>query len=285
MKYAHKKALKSFLKNIDQRVLGGLVQRISKSRNVNPAVQTGLTEEEKEDAQKDLLYQIQRPLPTNHDLKRVEIIVLKYKAPAVEVECARRLIENTQWPYQLNFFDNRLGTKNMSKIWNQLVRESSCEYVVIMDSDVYVPKLGPCWLTRCMETFDMHPDCAVVSPMVTRTSGLQQQADIPRDNPPEKITEVFSGMCLLFKKDVFNNVGYFDEDFLLFGTDTEWSWRLLHSDKCSGYLRPDVVVNHVWHASTSQAAIDERAEYNFCVEKRYANNLYKKKTGLNDGQI
>jgi len=274
------KSFKNWLKHADQKYLGGRLKGTVRSTK-SPVMPTfSITLEEKEKAQKDLMFQIERPLPTDHELKRVEILVLNYKAPEIEAECAKRLIQHTNWPYKLNLFDNRIGSKNMSKIWNRAVRESTCDYIVIMDSDVYVPKLSPCWLTRMMETFDKHSDCYLVSPMVTRTSGFQQQADKPRDRPPEKMTEEFGGMCLLFKKEVFNKVGWFDEKYLLFGTDTEWSIRLIRSKDSAGYLRPDVVVDHVWHASTAKAAVDERAEYNFRVEKEYSNKLLDKVRNL-----
>src|SRR3989344_112065 len=241
------KSFKNWLKHADQKYLGGRLKGTVRSTK-SPVMPTfSITLEEKEKAQKDLMFQIERPLPTDHELKRVEILVLNYKAPEIEAECAKRLIQHTNWPYKLNLFDNRIGSKNMSKIWNRAVRESTCDYIVIMDSDVFVPKLDPCWLTRMMDTFATHPNCYVVSPMVTRTSGFQQQADKSHNRPPEKMVEIFAGMCLLYKKEVFEKIGYFDEDFLLFGTDPEWSWRLINSKECVGYFRPDVLVNHIGH--------------------------------------
>ena len=271
-----KKTLKNWLKNADRKYLGGRLKGVVRDTRQPEMPVFSITPEEKEAAQKELMRQIERPLPADRELKRVEILVLNYKSPEIESKCAKLLISNTDWPYKLNLFDNRPGTKNMSKIWNKAVRESTCDYIVIMDSDVFVPNLDPCWLTRCMSTFETHPDCYVVSPMVTRTSGPEQQADTPQNKPPFKMTEEFAGMCLLFKKEVFNKIGWFDENYLLFGTDTEWSLRLLRSKECAGYLRPDVVVDHIWHASVLKAVKDERTEYNFQVEKEYSNQLLDK---------
>jgi len=33
-----------------------------------------------------------------------------------------------------------------------------------------------------------------------------------RDLPPKKITELFANACIVFRKDVFDKVGYYDED-------------------------------------------------------------------------
>src|SRR3989344_3682584 len=107
MNYTQKKAHKLFLKNFDQKYLGGIIARILRGNPKMPVSKFVLTPEAKEIAQKELMLQIERPLPTDRELKRVEILVLNYKAPEIEAECARRLIQHTNWPYKLNLFDNR----------------------------------------------------------------------------------------------------------------------------------------------------------------------------------
>ncbi|MDO8183827.1 MAG: hypothetical protein Q7T49_02485 [bacterium] len=224
-------------------------------------------------AMDEIIRDVRKSLPSDKDIKRVEIIILKYRDPEVEWKCAKNILENTEWPYKLNMFDNRPGTKNMSKIWNKLIRESTCDYLIIMDSDIFVPKLGPCWLTRLMSTFiDEHAYVAL--PKVTVTSSAQQKASKPKDGPAELATERFAGMCTLYKKEVFEKVGYFDEDFLLRGSDTEWAQRFLKSG-LKGYYRPDVVVEHVGSVSTKKA--DRKAEYSRALERIYANTMYNEK--------
>lgn len=221
--------------------------------------------------------EIVRELPTNANLRRVEIIILTYNVPDMEGEAVRRIVANTDWPYKIVLFDNRPGTKNMSKVWNQLIRESTCDYLIIMDSDVLVPRLSPCWLTRLMSTFDDHTNCAVVTPKVTRTSATAQRATQAVDSPAERLSTEFAGMCTLYRKDIFGEVGYFDEDFLLYGSDSEWAERLLRSPH-GAYVRPDVVVDHIAHYSTKRANATESTSYDYAYEREYAGELLKKKT-------
>lgn len=224
-------------------------------------------------AMDEIVSQVKMPLPSDHDIKRVEIIILKYKDPEVEARCAKQILENTDWPYKLNLFDNRPGTKNMSKAWNKLIRESTCDYIIIMDSDIFVPKLTPCWLTRLMSTF-MFDDCHVVLPKVTVTSCPEQKASKAENKPPEHITARFAGMCVLYKKEIFDKIGYFDEEFLLRGSDIEWVGRLLKS-QYKAYIRPDVLVDH--HGSYSTKKANKNAEYSRALERIYANTLYNEK--------
>ena len=276
------KFTQKLIKNADQKCLAGFIKNLLRGGQKQMQILTPQSDyKERERLMARISEMIQQPLPTEHELKRVEIIILKYKAPEVEAECAKRLIENTDWPYKLNFYDNRPGTKNMSKIWNKLIRESVCDYLLFMDSDVFVPVLNPCWLTRLMSTFESYPDCYVVSPMVPRTSGFEQQADKPSGRPPRKATEIFAGMCVLYKKQIFDKVGYFDEDFLLYGSDVEWAHRLISSEY-DAYLRPDVLVDHISRYSTQKAAKteEEYAKIRF-LEKKYSESLFKEKTGTN----
>lgn len=261
--------------------LGGV---ISKGLDLKPTEEKKVeySLEERKIRMDEVVRQVGLPIPTERELKRVEIVVLKYKDPEVETKCAQLLIENTEWPYKLNFYDNRPGTKNMSKIWNKLIRESTCDYMVIMDSDIFVPKLGPCWLTRLMDTFEKKSDCLVVSPRVTKTSCVQQKGSVAEDKESERFREAFAGMCTLYKKEVFEKVGYFDEDFLLYGSDTEWAFRSLKFG-VGAYLRPDVVVDHISHYSTGKEAKAAKLAvvktlYDASIEREYAGELYNEKT-------
>ncbi|MEK9177353.1 MAG: methyltransferase domain-containing protein [Patescibacteria group bacterium] len=224
-------------------------------------------------AMAEITEQVRKPLPSDKELKRVEIIVLKYKDPEVEWRAAKHLLENTEWPYKMNFFDNRPGTKNMAKACNKLIRESTCEYVLIMDSDVFVPKLAPCWLTRLMSNF-LKEDCYVSLPKVTVTSCAEQKAQKPENKPAYEIRARFAGMCVLYKKEIFEKVGYFDEEFLLRGSDVEWVDRLFKSPY-KAYISPDVLVDHVGSYSSKKS--DKKAEFSRALERIYANTLYNKK--------
>jgi len=221
------------------------------------------------------------PMKSESEMGMVEIIVLKYKAPEVEVECVRRIIEHTDWPYKLVVYDNRQNTANTSKIWNKLIRDSTCEYVMFIDSDAFAPPLRPCWLTRMMSTFRQFPGCQVVIPVSNRVGGERQQRP-PEDKPPEEYRGIFSGFCFLFRKSVLATAGWFDEEFYFYGADSVWAARLLNTPG-QVYLLPDVHVEHVAAHSLSKAERDERLDG--AAERRRAAALYHLKTAsLTGGQ-
>lgn len=233
------------------------------------------TESERKEGMEKILRAVKAPVPTERELKMVEIVVLKYKDPEVEVKCAKQIIEHTDWPYKMVFYDNRPGAKNFSKIWNKLIKESTCDYVLVMDSDAFVPRLDPCWLTRMMNTFDQYPDCEVVIPKVNRTSCSQQQALVVEDRPPTALTEPFAAQCCLYKKSVFDKAGFFDEEFLFYGQDSEWSHRA-NKLGIKTYIRHDVLIDHGKHSSIGKAA--KKGEFDRHLEGQYAQKLFEEKT-------
>lgn len=215
------------------------------------------------------------PLKDDKKIKRVEIIILKFKEPEIEIKCIKHIIENTKHPYKLNVFDNRLNPANTAKIWNKLIRESTCDYVLIMDSDVFVPKTNPDWLTRLMETFDKKEDCWVVVPSVTVTSCRQQRSSQSLLYPqkPEKLQEILAAQCVLYKKKIFDKIGYFDEDFYLYGQDSLFGHKLLKSSY-NIYLRKDVLVEHVGSYSINK---NSGNGFDRATDMAYAKALFKKK--------
>lgn len=205
--------------------------------------------------------------------KRVEIIVLKYKNLDVEVPCLVHLLRNTDWPYRLTVIDNRNGTKNMAKLWNQLIKESQQEYVAIIDSDT---KVNAQWLTRMMEVMKTFPSCGVVVPRTNHCSeGFQVKAS-PDGDPLRILHGLVSGFCFLLRLEAYTEVGDFDEEFGFYGQDSEYFVRMAKRSRWDVYLQPKAYVFHYGQYSVKNR--DSEEVYDFAVDKNRALELYHQKT-------
>jgi GT2 family glycosyltransferase len=196
--------------------------------------------------------------------------MLKWRRPDVEVKCAQLIIENTEWPFKLNIYDNRHNTANTARIWNKLIKDSTCDYICIIDSDAFVPKVEPCWLTRMMETLQC-PNGRLVVPLTDNCSTPEQKTQLCPYRTIERFTGIWSGFCFLFHKSLIARVGPFDEDFVGYGQDSEFAARM--ERKCGGaYIRKDVFVQHIHGASfkVKQEAAD--------ADREYARALFVEKT-------
>lgn len=209
-----------------------------------------------------------QPLVYDRDIKRVEIIMLKFKeSPEIIDRAIHRLIHNTDWPFKLTIFDNRPNNANTSRIWNKLVREATCDYVLIIDSDAYVPqmKLTPCWLTRMMESID---NTGIVVPVSSKGGGAHQHVTHAEDYGAKTLNrDAWSGYCFLFSKDAYTKAGPFDERFYIYGQDSEWAIR--SARKLGGaVMRRDVFVEHIGGASFGTNPLRDK-------DKLYARELFK----------
>lgn len=210
------------------------------------------------------------PMLSERGMAMVEIIVLKWKRPDIEVKCAERIIRNTEWPFKLNVYDNRANTPNTARIWNKLIRDATCDYVCMIDSDAFVPDIWPCWLTRMMECWE-HPDCRIVLPVTDRCSTPQQRMDARPYPSAVRHDGEWSGFCFLLKKSLLDEVGPFDEEFVGYGQDSEFSVRLARLGGGS-YIRQDVFVQHLHGASFGSG------EYDNVADRAYAQQLFLRKT-------
>lgn len=204
------------------------------------------------------------PMTQDRDTKRVEIIMLKFKEEEVIDKAISKIIHNTDWPFKLTVYDNRLNSANTSRIWNKLVAESTCDYVLIMDSDAYVPEIKPCWLTRMMESID---ETGLVIPVSSCGGGAHQHVTHAEEYPSKEINkDIWSGYCFLFTKEFYAKVGKFDERFYIYGQDSEWAFRCRKHG--GAVMRKDTRVEHIGGYSFSKDPLREE-------DKLYARELFK----------
>ena len=237
---------------------------------------------------------IKRKLPTDEKLQRVEIFVMKWQLPDIEKKCLNQIIENTEYPYKLVVYDTRkisidkqgyLCGINTSKIWNTFIKESTCDYLCIMDSDAFTE---PGWLTEIMKVFKKYPDAGVVAP-ISENGGVTPEQEIHRNETSIfKAPSHVSGYCFVFRKDIIADIGYFDEDFYYFGQDSDWCERIQESNKWNIYICPSAVVNHgdhrEWSYSSRKLKETRKSVWSWETDRLYAQELAPKKKeerGLN----
>ena len=232
---------------------------------------------------------INKKLTNDDKVKRVEIIVLKYNRPDCEKECVNAIIEHTSHPYKLNLYDNRLNSANMSKIWNKLIRESTCEYVLVMDSDAF-PQHDR-WLEMLVECFEMYPKCGYAVPVIGQSGGPKVQQHELSGAHPERINGHASGFCFLTKKSIVEDMGWFDEDFYIFGQDSDFLERVMRESEYEIYVARRSFVKHghlinenkhsgleeVWEFSNSTRKASEAGEFVWKLDTTFCSHLLDSK--------
>ncbi|MBI5586988.1 MAG: glycosyltransferase family 2 protein [Deltaproteobacteria bacterium] len=216
----------------------------------------------------------------------VSILLVTYNRAEYTFQCLETVKAHSDVPYEVIIVDNASAdqtralldrVKNITvlkndenagflKACNQGVKQAKGKHILFLNNDTQV---GPRWLTELVSTMETYPDCGAVGAKMIMPDGRLQEAGsiIWRDgsttcygrgaNPfaPEfshvREVDYCGGACLLVRKDLFFELGGFDERYAPAYYE--------ESDLCLGIRRrgrkvvfqPDVSVIHYEYGSGS----------------------------------
>ena len=138
------------------------------------------------------------------------------------------------------------------------VRGSTGRYLAFLNPDTTVE---PGWLEALVDTLESEPDVGLVTSMILQAddrdrisacgnrihiSGLALGHKMGRrreEFPLPEVVDAVSGAAFAMRRDLFDQLGGFDEDFFLYLEDTDLSWRArLAGKRC--LCQPASVVYH-----------------------------------------
>jgi GT2 family glycosyltransferase len=227
------------------------------------------------------------------------ILILRYKNDLQP--CLDSIRENTDLPYELKIGDNSPPFENVgfAKGMNRLIRESTGEYLILLNPDTLVTKN---WLTELVNLARSDGRIGIIQPKMLlyngrldstghewRTkyalTGFPYRAVIDRGSGEEdkgqydKNTELNS-CCFgaaLIRRDVFSQIGLLDERFFLLFEDVDFclrardiGWRVIYC--------PTSVVYHKRHGSGKPTM---NASWSRFVWKRYGPLPYARVKAMN----
>lgn len=208
------------------------------------------------------------------DDDRVEVIVLITKNDRDYVlDCIKGLFLS-EYPFKITVYENSLNTRNTAKIWNKLIKESTCGYILLIDSDGF-PQNDI--ITPMVNVLKTHKKVAVVGP-VCGTSGVTTvQSVMHTGRDPFSTDGHISGYCMMFRKDIFDDLPFFDERFVFYGQESDWIEYIHRNTDYKVYVCPQAHVIHGFNGiSSTSAKIDEESgRFNFRLDAEYAQALGK----------
>ena len=231
---------------------------------------------EEEEIVRQIETEAARPLVT--DEKRVEIIVLiTHNDRDIVIDCIKGILL-TKYPFKITIYDNSDNSRNTSRAWNKFIRESTCGYVMLIDSDAFPQNER--WLLSMVEILEKYPDAAVVGPVAGEPSVTTIQSMGYKEKAPEIETDGhISGYCMLFRKSIFDQVGYFDEDFVFYGQESDWIEKILEQRKYRVLITRQAWVKHGLAGKPSVSADRAVAEgtFNKRADSEYSQALWIQK--------
>jgi GT2 family glycosyltransferase len=150
---------------------------------------------------------------------------------------------------------------------NRGIAASPCDYIVLSNDDI---EMSEDWLNCALAEFGGRPECGLVAskvlymdqPDVLNSTGMLYYKDLTAVNRglDEKDTgqydraeEVFGayGAIMLFKRDVFEKIGLFEEDYFLFREEDEIIWRM----RLAGYIARYAPKARVFHKRSAHTKL------------------------------
>jgi GT2 family glycosyltransferase len=188
------------------------------------------------------------------------IVIPSYNQVDYLVRCIESIESHTTEPYEIIVVDNgstdgtaaylgkRAGqlrsvrfemNRGFAGGVNQGLMMAKGDTIVILNNDTLVT---PGWLTHMMRCLLSDPEIGAVGPVSNYISG-EQQIDVPyktvdemweyaaaRSKPDQskwRVTERLVGFCILFRRELLKNIGYFDEGFRIGNfEDDDWMIRI-----------------------------------------------------------
>ncbi len=176
--------------------------------------------------------------------------------------------------------DKTIGFAEASNI---LAKSSSAEYIVFLNNDVIVENR---WLNEMLKTIKKHSKCAACQPKIKSyyernkfeyagaAGGFIDIYGYPfcRGRIFGSIEEDFGqynnerrifwgcGVCLFVKREYFIKSGMFDENFFMYGEETDFCWRANLYGKEIWYS-PKSVIYHIGSYSVKKSKSNLKKEY------------------------
>ena len=158
-----------------------------------------------------------------------------------------------------------------SKAVNIGIKEAKGELIAVLNNDT---KVDNYWVENVLDAFDKHKDVFFITSKILQLNDRKLIDDVgdvlllhgktskigyneidAGQYDEKRFVFGASGAACVYRKEFFNNVGYFDEDFFSYLEDVDLSFRAnLYGLKCL-YV-PDAVVYHIGSASTGSTYND-----------------------------
>jgi len=208
---------------------------------------------------------------------RIAVVILNWNGYEDTSECIISLQKITYKNYKIIVVDNGSDAEEFNKLKNNFPKikvlrsdvnlgftggnnlgikyslEEKVDYILLLNNDTIVESN---FLEPLLDAYEKNKNAGIVAPQINyfhepkkiwsaggtisrlRGSGFAYSDRIENKIKPNNRSVAFvSGCCMLIKSELFNKVGYFDDNYFLYIEDTDLCFRTLHA----GYK---IIVNH-----------------------------------------
>lgn len=210
----------------------------------------------------------------------ISILTVNYKTPELTRECIQSVLEQQDVNFEMIVVDNASGDKSVEvlsalgskviflpnnenlgfgKANNQAFQKSTGRYLFLLNPDARL--LNAHDLANAVAFMDEHPAFGLVGTRIVDSEGhcqntisdhypRQKQCSADFSKLPGKWACVL-GASMVIRRDAFEKVAGFDEDYFLYAEETDLCLRMRQAGYQIGYME-NVTVSHVGGASAKK---------------------------------
>lgn len=212
----------------------------------------------------------------------LDILVVAYHARKELIQTIASISLFTKPGYRLTVYENAAHNYPLTWLWNKFVESSRRPYVALCNPDILV---GPGWDTETLACLEEHPQVGVVQPFTNcgqhndlfQTAGGQFPGDMEIEAAPDvtnRLKQEFShrrfafgtnrdlvfGHCYILSRNVWKELGGFDEKFQFGGNEYDFNERLVKRNKHLAVCG-HAFAYHFWNASSKEAKSRDEWDY------------------------
>jgi GT2 family glycosyltransferase len=155
------------------------------------------------------------------------------------------------------------GSTKAGNIGLTTAYEAGATHICYVNDDVWFEQIG--WLKRLVEALDSNPEYGIAGPGIKCVT-LPQLLGKPGLKPGIIPAKMLTFSCAVIKREVFENIGFLDETFIHFGSDTDFCMRARQAGYRLVWVR-DVYAFHDYKLVTERS--EQEREWKIKDEQTY----------------
>ncbi len=224
----------------------------------------------------------------------ISIIIVSYNTADLLTPCIESILKQTGVSFEIIVIDNNSPDNSLAvlenfkdkiniiaspenlgfgKANNKAFQQSQGRYLFILNPDTELQAIND--LQTLVKFMDQNPNYGLIG---TRIINSNQSETLPQNEYPGEryVTSPFSalpgdiawvlGASMITHREIFSKINGFDEDYFLYGEDTDLCLRIRQLGYQIGYLK-EVTIKHIGRAS-------ERKTAPFDLWRKKRNGLY-----------
>jgi GT2 family glycosyltransferase len=249
------------------------------------------------------------------ETSRVLILIVNWNNYSDTKECLDSLAQLTSDNYQVMLVDNgsidnssqlleeefpeiqfvnlqeNLGFAGGNNVGLEYALKEEFPFTLLLNNDTIVQDGD--FLAKLVQVLEEEPSVGAVGPTVEQTDGITQLSILPYPNIGNSIinslglyhpnhkkrqfVDSIAGCCVLVRREAIEQAGLLDENYFMYGEETEWFFRI----RKKGWKILFLPVDSILHKEgTSSKKIDDKEIY---IERR-ANVIYTLVKGKQESQ-